>query len=401
MRYLALVSLLALFACTGTIDDNTSGGNDISEPSTANLLIFEDMEGSPVTVSEILIMSDVLPDKELHIKLETPTSRVDITSVLEVDKIAAYEFYVVSQTGMPYYGQGQFYAPPYGGLRKTITLHEGLAWKTKQIRSGLKWYNYEGYEPLSGEQQVINILEMNLDNDALKLEFQYYPERQKISQVANGDSKILAVVNASFGSGFTSGDPVDNTYIRVNGVNYKEISIGPEDTGNGWKHEAAVWYDGDKQLGVISKPNDPAGAIELYKSTTYPNLFSSNVLLIEDGKRSDMDAYSKNFGKSSSKDPRTLLAVTQDRKLLLMTVDGRWLDKAAGMSYTQLQNFLMTFFNPKFAINMDGGGSTSMFVKGNKVVNYPCEGVSGDTYKPYPGTFKERGLVTYFAIKEK
>lgn len=401
MRCLALFSLLALFACADPIGDKEPHEDEIPESPNANLLIFVDKAGAPVSVTEILMMSDVLPGKELHIKLETPTSRVDIKSILQIEKIAAYEFYVTSLSGMPYYGQGQFYAPSYGGLRKTITLHKGLAWKTKQICSGLKWYNYEGYEPLSGEQQVINILEMNLDSDAMKLEFQYYPERQMISQVANGDSKILAVVNASFGSGFTSGSPVDNTYIRVDGVNHKEISIGPEDTSNWWKHEAAVWYDGVKELGVISKPNDPHGAIELYKSTTYPNLFSSNVLLIEDGKRSDMNAYSKNFGKSSSKDPRTVLAVTQDRKLLLMTVDGRWLDKAAGMSYTQIQNFLMTFFNPEFAINMDGGGSTSMFVKGYKVVNYPCEGVSGDTYKPYPGTFKERGLVTYFAIKEK
>jgi exopolysaccharide biosynthesis protein len=71
------------------------------------------------------------------------------------------------------------------------------------------------------------------------------------------------------------------------------------------------------------------------------------------------------------------------------------------MSYTELQNFMKAYFNPKYTINMDGGGSTSMFIRGKNVVNYPCEGVSGDTYKPYPGSFKERGLVTYFAIREK
>ena len=209
------------------------------------------------------------------------------------------------------------------------------------------------------------------------------------------------MTNASYGSGFTSGEPVDNTYIRVNGVNYKEISIGPDDTANWSKHEAAVWYDGVNELGFISKPGDPQGAIDLYKSTTYRNLLSSTHLLIENSKRSNMNAYSKNYGKYTSRGPCTALAVTSDRKLLLITVDGRWEDKAAGMSYTELQNFLMRYFAPEYAINMDGGGSTSMFVKGKNVVNYPCEGNSSGEYATYTGTFKERGLITYFAIKEK
>jgi exopolysaccharide biosynthesis protein len=276
-------------------------------------------------------------------------------------------------------------------------------WKRREIRDGLVWYNLEGLERITLRSQVVNVLEMDLDSETMKLEFLYYPEREVISEVSKQNADIIALTNASYGSGFSGSTPVDNTYIRVDGVNYKEISIGPEDGGNWWKHEAAVWYDGESQLGFINKAGDPAGVIEYYKSTTYKNLFSSNAMLVENHRKSDLAAYSRKF-TSSAREPRTVLAVTADRKLLLMTVDGRWSDKAAGMSYTELQNVLQAYFNPSNAINMDGGGSTGMYIKGKgrnstDVVNYPCEGNSD--YKVYGGTTKERPLITYFAIREK
>ena len=34
---------------------------------------------------------------------------------------------------------------------------------------------------------------------------------------------------------------------------------------------------------------------------------------------------------------------------------------------------LMKFLGAKYALNLDGGGSTTLWVKGVGVVNYPCE----------------------------
>lgn len=399
MRYFAILSLLALMACAEKIVNETPQGGSTTDNSSANYVEFADEYGTAIKVSTVVIMSDNLEDSKVRLDVTEPSSRIEMSMKVKQDKIAAYSFHVLDGGGIPYSAEANIYIPEYGGLRKTVVLQK--CWKTTKLKNGLNWYSYEGYELITSEKQVINVLEMNLDDDALKLEFRYYPDRAKISEVGKSDSKILAVTNASYGSGFTSGSPVDNTYIRINGINHKEISIGPDDTGNWSKHEAAVWYDGDKELGFISMPDDPYGAIEFYKSSTYRNLFSSTHLLIEDNRKSDMNAYSKNYGNYTSKGPCTVLAVTPDRKLLLVTVDGRWADKAAGMSYTQLQEFLMRYFRPKYAINMDGGGSTSMFVKGKNVVNYPCEGTSSGEYATYKGTFKERGLITYFAIKEK
>ena len=67
----------------------------------------------------------------------------------------------------------------------------------------------------------------------------------------------------------------------------------------------------------------------------------------------------------------------------------------------QLQEFLQTYIKPWYAINMDGGGSTGMLIKDKGVVNYPCNGVSDNTFAEYEGSITERPLITYFAIRER
>ncbi|RYF22864.1 MAG: phosphodiester glycosidase family protein, partial [Flavobacteriales bacterium] len=80
--------------------------------------------------------------------------------------------------------------------------------------------------------------------------------------------------------------------------------------------------------------------------------------------------------------PRTAVAVTKDGKLLLITVDGRN-PMAKGMSAKELTQFLKRYFNPKAAMNIDGGGSTMMWIKGqvpNGIVNYPTDNKKFDHY---------------------
>lgn len=62
-------------------------------------------------------------------------------------------------------------------------------------------------------------------------------------------------------------------------------------------------------------------------------------------------------------------------------------------------------FNAQYAIAMDGGGSTTMYVQGqgcNGIVNYPCNdnGASSGNYAEYEGSFSERTLPTFFIISE-
>ena len=67
-----------------------------------------------------------------------------------------------------------------------------------------------------------------------------------------------------------------------------------------------------------------------------------------------------------------------DNHLLMVVVDGRRPGVSEGMSARELTRFLRTNFNPRYALNMDGGGSSTLCVRGQgdpltHVVNYPTD----------------------------
>jgi exopolysaccharide biosynthesis protein len=69
--------------------------------------------------------------------------------------------------------------------------------------------------------------------------------------------------------------------------------------------------------------------------------------------------------------PRTAIAKLKSGQLLLVTVDGRQPHESIGMSLTMLADLLLEF-GAEEAINLDGGGSTTMVIR-NKVVNKPSD----------------------------
>ena len=77
----------------------------------------------------------------------------------------------------------------------------------------------------------------------------------------------------------------------------------------------------------------------------------------------------ENFARD--RNPRTAIGKTADGKLLLVTVDGRQSKISVGMSLYSLADLLLEL-NAIDAINLDGGGSTTMVVK-QKVVNKPSD----------------------------
>jgi len=72
----------------------------------------------------------------------------------------------------------------------------------------------------------------------------------------------------------------------------------------------------------------------------------------------------------NSRHPRTALAWNLS-DIFMVTVDGRQSD-SVGMTFTELANFLLKTLNATDAINLDGGGSTTMVING-KVVNNPSD----------------------------
>ncbi len=284
--------------------------------------------------------------------------------------------------------------------QKAPVLLEQEGWVSDTLRTGLVWHNYTGIDSISAAPQIVNVLEFDLDQPGLRLSYEYYPDKEVLSEVAR-DTRAIAGTNASFGA--------PHTFIRLDGETWCDIEVEPG-TRDWWKHEAAVWYDGKSEIGFYNFDGKPAEAVDAYRADTHPNLFSGTPLLIDNFVLPEWDvSHGKGYGGKrhtiQQRHPRTAIALTDDRHLLLVTVDGRWLGRASGMSCDELRRFLVRYFNPQYAMNMDGGGSSSMFVKGRGdedtgIVSYPCEN-TGETGEGYEFDHShQRRLPTFFIIKE-
>jgi exopolysaccharide biosynthesis protein len=93
--------------------------------------------------------------------------------------------------------------------------------------------------------------------------------------------------------------------------------------------------------------------------------------LIKNGKIEitwEAEKASKSFVET--RHPRTAVAKLKDGKFLMATVDGRSLE-SVGMNLQELAEFLLEIGSVE-AMNLDGGGSTTMFLDG-KIVNKPSD----------------------------
>jgi exopolysaccharide biosynthesis protein len=74
---------------------------------------------------------------------------------------------------------------------------------------------------------------------------------------------------------------------------------------------------------------------------------------------------------ATDRHPRTAIASLRDGRVLLVVVDGRQPSLSIGMSLDELARFLIELGAVE-AINMDGGGSTTMVVN-DAIVNRPSD----------------------------
>jgi len=101
-------------------------------------------------------------------------------------------------------------------------------------------------------------------------------------------------------------------------------------------------------------------------------IIGSGPQLVAAGKASstsEFEHFSEEF--SRTRHPRTAVGVRSDGHLVLVTVDGRQPKISVGMTIDEL-TALMIELGCVEAINLDGGGSTTMVIKG-KVVNNPSD----------------------------
>ncbi|HVS21032.1 MAG TPA: phosphodiester glycosidase family protein [Pyrinomonadaceae bacterium] len=138
---------------------------------------------------------------------------------------------------------------------------------------------------------------------------------------------------------------------------------------------ARDWADKNLRVGARVKLNLNLSPAETEQANLWKqagNIIGGGPQLIKNGLIEITNAAEKILPSFvSDGHPRTAIAKLKSGQILLVTVDGRQPGESIGMSLTMLADLLLEFGAAE-AINLDGGGSTTMVIK-NKPVNKPSD----------------------------
>ncbi|MGT2810815.1 hypothetical protein D8827_04905 [Streptococcus intermedius] len=171
----------------------------------------------------------------------------------------------------------------------------------------------------------------------------------KTSVTAANNSAILAI-NGDFYGANTTG------YVIRNGVVYRNTVR--EDASNG---DLAIYKDGS--FGIVYE-ND-VSAEDLVKNGVV-NLLAFGPTLVNNGKITVSS--NSEVGQSMASNPRTAIGIIDKNHYVIVVSDGRT-SESQGLSLYQLAQ-VMKSYGVKTAYNLDGGGSSTLYLNG-KVINKP------------------------------
>jgi len=234
-------------------------------------------------------------------------------------------------------------------------------WFQRQIALGVVWKQYQ-FDQLFGSKQVVSVVEADLTVPGVQVEFPYLAStRGRASTfVPQQYPTAKAAVNGSYFDTSTGGGG-STTYLRLNN------SVITSQTNGSW------WTNGGLTIGstgAFQVRGRPSGGWNGY--TTRPDAMANGPLLV-------LNTTTQNFSTigahCSARHPRTAVGINAaNTKAFLVTVDGRS-DQADGMTCDELSE-VMKQLGCDDALNMDGGGSTTMWISGelnNGIVNYPSD----------------------------
>jgi exopolysaccharide biosynthesis protein len=135
-----------------------------------------------------------------------------------------------------------------------------------------------------------------------------------------------------------------------------------------YSENGGVGIDGNGSAYIVERPE------EGWLAADNQTLLSSGPLLILNGEIRSFN----NDPFNQNRHPRTAVGVTVNNHLLLVTVDGRS-SEAHGMSIPELAELMMSL-GARSALNLDGGGSTAMWLQEHGVVSYPSDNRQFDHY---------------------
>jgi len=231
-----------------------------------------------------------------------------------------------------------------------------IQWKTALVKKGVVYRTAE-VASLYNVPQNINIIEINGRARKLKIGIASANPKQKTSEMAI-ERNAIAAINGSY---FNMQNGKSVCYLRMG----KEV-IDTTSTSEFSLRVTGAIREKKGKIEIIPWSK----SLEMNYSGDNANVLASGPLMLQKGQICDFSHCGQGF--INTKHPRSAICITKDRKILFITFDGRNPGKAEGVNIPELSHFLK-ILGAEYALNLDGGGSTTLWTLSNGILNIPCD----------------------------
>lgn len=262
-------------------------------------------------------------------------------------------------------------------------LLSGAVWFEREVGKGVVWRYYQ-FDSLFGAKQSVSYIVVDLADPAVDLTIRYREAavgpsppatapRVATSTFAGEVPGAKAAINGTYFN-TSSYDSLNPTVPWGGGTTYLKVGgsiVHTFDGTNVNNFGMGILYNTKSDLQITRRPL-PTGSSQWGPiQGSWQNMMICGPVLLENGV---VETYAPTNDHANLRHPRSAVGMTLDNKLILLTVDGRTSD-AAGMSCTELAQVIKEL-GADDAINLDGGGSTTLWAAGEPfsgVVNYPSD----------------------------
>lgn len=253
-------------------------------------------------------------------------------------------------------------------------------WMVTRVADGVRLKQIQFSDSsLFRSNQFISILEVDKKVTRKKRGIRFGVEAREqllpTSQMAT-ERGALAAVNGSF---FALRKPYNSVdYIRVKGVELAPNDYKEEAERLFHQEGAVVIWNGRLFIGKPDGKEIPGSkatysVLDWEKHLEAEDVMTSGPLLRLDGK----DEALKTTSHFTTRHPRTVVAKKKDGTVWLITIDGR-AKEAAGMSLKEVSD-VFRWLGAHDILSLDGGGSTTLYVREKGVVNHPTDNKKFDS----------------------
>jgi exopolysaccharide biosynthesis protein len=245
-----------------------------------------------------------------------------------------------------------------------------IAWERHELAPGVQLKQHR-FADLFGAPQVISVVAVETERTNVQLRFaaahQHGRLAMTVAELGQQTGALLAVNGGFFGEDKTANSGI----LKIDGAILPFTKQEPPELH--FVGSSAVGVDWDGHWHFILRPG-PRWADDWEEMR---HALAGGHALICEGKiyPEIQRAHYESARESAhvlSRHPRTAIGARTNRVILLVTADGRHPKQAEGLTLLQTA-LLMKSLGCVNAINLDGGGSTTLWRRGKGVINHPSD----------------------------